>query len=62
MDGGELVQRADDNEETITKRLKVYQDQTAPLIDYYKKQGKFVSIDGEGSMDEIFRRIDEVLP
>ena len=62
VDGGELVQRADDNEETITKRLKVYQDQTAPLIDYYKKQNKFVSIDGEGSMDAIFRRIQTVLP
>lgn len=60
-DGGELVQRADDNEETITKRLKVYQDQTAPLMDYYKKQGKFASIDGEGSMDEIFRRIQKIL-
>jgi len=62
IDGGELVQRADDNEETITKRLKVYQDQTAPLVDYYKKQNKFVSIDGEGSMDEIFHRIEKVLP
>lgn len=60
-DGGELVQRADDNEETITKRLKVYQDQTAPLMDYYKKQGKFASIDGQGSMDEIFRRIQKIL-
>lgn len=62
IDGGELVQRADDNEETITKRLKVYQDQTAPLVDYYKKQKKFGSIDGEGSMDEIFHRIEKVLP
>ena len=62
LDGGELVQRADDNEETITKRLKVYEDQTSPLIDYYKKQGKFVAVDGEGSMDEIFRRIETVLP
>ncbi|MGH8480861.1 MAG: adenylate kinase [Nevskiaceae bacterium] len=62
LDGGELLQRADDNEETITRRLKVYQDQTAPLIDYYKQQGKFVSVDGEGSMDEIFRRIEKVLP
>jgi len=62
FDGGELVQRADDNEATITKRLKVYEEQTAPLIDYYKKQGKFVSVDGEGSMDEIFRRIEKVLP
>ena len=61
-DSGELVQRADDNEATITKRLKVYEDQTAPLIDYYKKQGKFVAVDGEGTMDEIFRRIEKVLP
>ena len=62
LDGGELVQRADDNEATITKRLKVYQDQTAPLIDYYKQQGKFVAVDGEGPTDEIFRRIENVLP
>jgi adenylate kinase len=62
LDGGELVQRADDNEETITKRLKVYQEQTSPLVDYYKKQGKFVAVDGEGSMDEIFKRIEQVLP
>src|ERR1051325_1883602 len=53
-DGGELMQRPDDNEEVISKRLKVYQDQTAPLIDYYKKQDKFASVNGEGSMDEIF--------
>lgn len=61
MDGGELLQRADDNEETIGKRLKVYNDQTAPLIDYYKKQNKFVAIDGEGSPEDIFRRIEKVL-
>jgi len=62
IDGGELLQRADDNETTIRERLKVYQDQTAPLIDYYKKQGKFTSVDGEGSVDEIFKRIQSVLP
>jgi adenylate kinase len=60
-DGGELVQRPDDNEEVISKRLKVYQDQTAPLIDYYKKQSKFASVNGEGTMDEIFSRIETVL-
>jgi adenylate kinase len=60
-DGGELVQRPDDNEEVISRRLKVYQDQTSPLIDYYKKQNKFASVDGEGSMDEIFHRIEKVL-
>ena len=62
LDGGELVQRADDNEDTIKKRLAVYQEQTAPLMDYYKKQGKFVSVDGEGSMEEIYGRIEKVLP
>jgi adenylate kinase len=62
VDGGELLQRADDNEATIKQRLQVYQDQTAPLIDYYRKQGKFTAVDGEGSMDEIFRRIEKVLP
>ena len=62
IDGGELVQRADDNEGTITQRLKVFEDQTAPLIDYYKKQNKCVSVDGEGSMDEIFKRIEKALP
>jgi len=61
-DGGELLQRADDNEATITSRLKVYEEQTAPLVDYYKKQNKHVAVDGEGSMDEIFRRIEKVLP
>lgn len=61
LDGGELVQRADDNEETITKRLKVYEDQTSPLMDYYKKQGKFASVDGEGSMESIFGRIQKLL-
>ena len=62
MDAGELLQRADDNEATITQRLKVYEDQTAPLIDYYRKQNKYVKVGGEGSMDEIFRRIEKVLP
>ena len=61
-DAGELLQRADDNEATITSRLKVYEEQTAPLVDYYKKQNKYVAVDGEGSMDEIFRRIEKVLP
>lgn len=61
IDGGELLQRADDNEATISKRLKVYQDQTEPLVEYYKKQGKFAAVDGEGTMDDIFRRIQAVV-
>ncbi len=59
--GGELYQRDDDNEETVKSRLKVYKEQTEPLIAYYEKQGKLRRIDGVGSIDEIFNRIVAVL-
>lgn len=44
--GGELYQRADDNEKTIRERLKVYFSQTTPLLDYYKGAGKLLAVDG----------------
>jgi len=59
--GGQLYQRDDDNEATVTSRLKVYADQTKPLIEYYEKQGKLRKVDGMGSIDEIFERIKAVL-
>lgn len=49
--------RADDNEETIKKRLAVYHSQTAPLIDWYKSEGVYSHIQGLGSMDTIFNDI-----
>jgi adenylate kinase len=55
--GGELYQRADDNINTIKKRLEVYFNETAPLIEYYTKAGKLLEIKGEGSMEEISERI-----
>ena len=55
--GGELYQRPDDNPQTVKKRLKVYFAETAPLIDYYAQRGKLLEIDGEGSVDEVKRRI-----
>ena len=55
--GGELYQRADDNVETIKKRLKVYFEETSPLIDYYKQAGKLLEINGEGTATEINGRI-----
>lgn len=55
--GGELYQRADDNEKTIRSRLAVYDEQTKPLIDYYKMSGRYVDIDGDQSMDEVFSDI-----
>jgi len=59
--GGELYQRDDDKEETIRQRLKVYEDQTSPLIDYYGRKGVLHDIDGRGSIDEIFQDILKVL-
>ena len=55
--GGELYQRPDDTAQTVKKRLKVYFKETVPLIDYYARQGKLLEIDGEGSVDEVTRRI-----
>jgi len=57
----DLVHRADDNEETVGNRLKVYQEQTEPLIAYYKGQDKLKSVSGEGEIAEIFSKITEVL-
>ena len=49
--------RSDDNEETIKKRLNVYHTQTAPLIDWYKKEGVHHHVEGLGTVEEIFARI-----
>lgn len=59
--GGELYQRSDDNEETVTKRVKTYNENTAPLIDYYKETGKVKDVNGQGGIDEIFQNILKVL-
>ncbi len=53
--------RSDDNEETIRNRMKVYKNQTQPLIDYYQTRGKLRSVDGLGSVEDVFARITEVL-
>jgi adenylate kinase len=59
--GGALVQREDDREETIRKRLAVYRDQTAPLVDYYRGGGLLREVDGRGEIDDIFTRICRLL-
>ena len=58
---GQLIQRADDNEDTVSKRLEVYEKQTAPLIAHYDKQGKLVSVDGDGDISAVFKAITERL-
>jgi len=55
--GGELYQRPDDTNEIVKKRLQVYFTETAPLIDYYTRLGKLMEVDGEGSIDEVGRRM-----
>ena len=59
--GKPLYQRADDKEETVKERLAVYEKQTAPLVDFYKDSGKFVNVDGNKSIDEVFAAITKVL-
>lgn len=54
---GQLIQRADDNEETVSARLDVYTKQTAPLAEYYADQGKLINVDGDGSIDAVFEAI-----
>jgi adenylate kinase len=59
--GGGLLQRDDDREETIRKRLAVYREQTAPLVAYYRGRGLLKEVDGRGDIDAIFTRICRLL-
>ena len=59
--GAELVQRADDNEETASNRIEVYNRETKPLIDYYEKAGNIVNIDGGKAAEEVFAAIADRL-
>ncbi len=60
-DGSPLVHRSDDTEETVVNRLKVYKDQTRPLIDHYNPQGLVRLIDGTGNVKDIYDCILKVL-
>lgn len=54
--GGELMQREDDNEETISNRLEVYRTQTEPLVEFYRKRGNLRTVDADGTIDEVYER------
>lgn len=60
--GGELYQRPDDLPQTVRKRIEVYFTETAPLIEYYRKEAKLVEIEGEGEIKEIVQRLIDALP
>lgn len=59
--GGKLIVRPDDSEQTVRERLRVYDSTTFPLIEYYRGKGKLVTIDGNGTVDEVYGRILQVL-
>lgn len=59
--GAELIQRADDNEETASNRIEVYNKETKPLIDYYKKAGNLTDIDGSTGLENVFDTITGIL-
>ena len=59
--GGELLQREDDNEESITKRIDVYEEQTEPMVDFYRSTGLLYTIDGQGSVEDVYGRLKKLL-
>ncbi|MBT8077476.1 MAG: adenylate kinase [Gammaproteobacteria bacterium] len=59
--GGELIQREDDNEDTIGSRLEVYRTQTEPVVDYYRERGRLLTVDADGAIDEVYARLLAVL-
>ena len=56
-----LEGRADDSPDAVRKRLAVYSEQTAPVVDFYRNQGKLACVHGEGGMDDVFVRILEAI-
>jgi adenylate kinase len=59
--GGVLQHRSDDNEATIRNRLQIYEAQTAPLVSYYKAQGKLRTVRGVGNINDIFRVVSDIV-
>ena len=55
--GGELIQRSDDNIQSITNRIKIYREQTEPILEYYKSKGLLIVIDGNGEIDKVYDHI-----
>jgi adenylate kinase len=55
--GGRVVQREDDTEDAVMRRLELYEEETVPIIDFYRKLGKVVVVDGTGDGDDVFARL-----
>ena len=61
IDGSELYQRSDDSAETARRRLQVFTEQTAPLVDYYQGKGLLTAVDGERSIEDVGKELSTVL-
>jgi adenylate kinase len=59
IDGGDVVQRDDDTEDAVMRRLELYEIQTLPLIHYYRRKGKLAHVDGKGESDDVFKALLE---
>ena len=59
--GGELIQRSDDKDETVKNRIKVYMEQTQPLLNYYEKQGNLINLDGKRHPQDVFSDVKSIL-
>lgn len=60
--GGRLEQRSDDQPEAVAQRLRLYREKTAPLLDYYARDRRLREVDARGDVEEVYRRIDALLP
>ncbi len=60
--GGKLIQRSDDKKETVESRLAVYEEQTAPLIEYYRGKKILANLDGSGQVGDVRERLRDLLP
>jgi adenylate kinase len=61
LDGSELFQREDDKAETVRRRFEIYMDQTSPLIEYYRAEGKLVEIDGTRPVDQVTAALEAAI-
>ena len=61
QESAEQGERADDREEVVRERMRVYRRDTEPLADYYRERGVLVEIDGQGTIDEVFSRLDAAM-
>ena len=59
--GGEIVQREDDTEATVRERLRVYEEETAPVVDHYREAGSLTEVSGEGTPEEVFGRLTDLI-